>query len=57
MIKALGWMAQGTLSLLDNIHDIPKHIEKLLSNFVPEHNTKVEDHIDDFYMHLRMLEE
>lgn len=28
----------------------------LLSNFDPDKKTKVEDHIDDFYMHFRMLE-
>lgn len=35
---------------------MPRHLEKLSSNVDPDNKTKVEDHIDDFYMHLRMLE-
>jgi len=54
--QGLDWMAQGPLSLLDNLHCIPKHLEKLLSKFGLDKKTKVEDHVDDFYMSLRMLE-
>lgn len=52
----LDWMAQGLPTLSNSLHKIPKHIEKLLSKFDPDKKTNVEDHIDEFYMHLRMLE-
>ena len=44
----LDWMAQGPHDLLDNLHSIPKHLEKVLSKFDPNKKTKDEDHIDDF---------
>lgn len=53
--EELDWMAQGPLSLLRNLHHMPKHIEKMLSNFNPDKKTKDEDHTDDFYMYLVML--
>jgi len=31
-------------------------IRKLISKFDPDKKTKVGDHIDDFYMHFKMLE-
>lgn len=52
----LNWMAQGPLALLDNLHKMPEHPEKLLSNFDPNKKKKEEGYIDVFYMHLRMLE-
>jgi len=52
----LDWMAQGPLALLENIHRMPKHLEKLLSKIDPDKKTKIEDHLDDFYMHLQILE-
>lgn len=51
----LDWMAQGPNSLPNNHHGVPRHPKKLLSKFYPNKNTKVEDHINDFYMHLWML--
>lgn len=51
----LDWMSHGPLSLLDNLHRMPKHLEKLLSKFDPDKKVKVDDHLDDLYMHLRML--
>lgn len=54
--QKLDWMAKGPLTLSCNLHKIPKYLEKLLSKFDPYKKIKVEDHIDDFYMHLRMLQ-
>ena len=48
----LDQMAQGPLTLLDNLHRMPKYLKKLLSKFDHDKKTKEEDHIDDFYMHL-----
>jgi len=49
-------MAQGPLTLPNNLPMIPRHPEKLLSNFDLDKKTKAEYHIDDDYMHLWMLE-
>jgi len=54
--EQLDWMAQWLLDHPGNLYYMPKHPEKFLSNFDPNKKTKVEDHIDDFYMHLQMLE-
>ena len=35
---------------------MPRHMKTLLSIFDPYKNTKTQDHIDDLYMHLWMLE-
>ncbi len=52
----LDLMAQGPLALPKNLHKMPRHLENLLSKFDLNKKTKAEDHIDDFYMHLSMLE-
>jgi len=54
--KYLDWMAQGPLTLPGNLHRMPRHFENLLSKFDPNNKTKVQDHIDNLYMHLLMLE-
>lgn len=51
----LDWIAQGPLSLPNYLHKMPKHPEKSISKFDPDKKTKVEGHIDDFYMHLQNL--
>lgn len=51
----LDWMAQGPIYLLNNLHKMPRHPKNLLSKFYPDKKTKVEDHIDDLYMHLWIL--
>lgn len=52
----LDWMDQGHLSLIGNLHYIPRHPKSLLPKFDPNKKTKAQEHIDDFYMHLSMLE-
>lgn len=49
-------IAQQPLSLLDNLHKMPRHLENLLSKFDPDKKTKEEYYIDNFYMHIQMLE-
>lgn len=52
----LDWMAQEPLTLLESLHRMLRHSEKLLSKFDPDNKTKAKHHINDFYIHLRMLE-
>ena len=51
----LDLMVQGPLSLLDNLHKMRRNSEKLLSKSNRDKKIKEKDHIDNFYMHLRML--
>lgn len=52
----LDWMDQGPLSLSCNLHYLPKHPKTLLTKYDPDKKVKDEDHIDDFNLHLRMLQ-
>lgn len=45
----MDWMAQGPHALLNNIHHMPRHQEKLLSKFDHDKSS-----IDDLYLHLGM---
>ena len=38
------------------MHHLPKYLEKFLIEYDPNKKAKVEDHIDEFYLYLRMLE-
>ena len=55
MKKWIGWTIEP-IYLPSNCHHLPKHPEKLFRKYDPYKKAKVEDHIDDFYLHLRMLE-
>ena len=49
-------MAQWPLSLSSNLHHLPKHQKKMLTKYDLDGKVNFEDHIDDFYLHIRMLE-
>ena len=46
------WMAQGNLSIPDNLQRMLRHLEKLLPNYDPDKKTTAEYHLDVFYLHL-----
>lgn len=49
-------MTQGLLSLLGVLHKMQRHLENLLTKYDPVKVINVEDHLDNFYIHLHMLE-
>lgn len=52
----LDWISPGPLSLLSASHKIPRHSKHLLTKYDPDKVVKVEDHQDNFYLHLQTLE-
>jgi len=49
-------MSGGPLSLLGVLHKIARHPRKLLTKYDLDKAVKVEDHLENFYLHLQTLE-
>lgn len=49
-------MTQSPLAFLGVLHKMPRHPEKLLTKYDPKKAAKEEDHLDNVYLHLQMLE-
>lgn len=56
MGQYLDWITQGPLALSGVSHKMPRNLEKLLMKYDPYKVVKAEDHLDNFYMNLQMLE-
>lgn len=52
----LDWMNEGPLALSGVMHKMKWHVEKLLTKYDPDKIVKVEDRLDNFYLHLLTLE-
>lgn len=50
------WMTRGPLALQGVFHKMPRHEEKLLTEYHPNIVVKAEDHPDMFYLHQKTLE-
>ena len=48
-------MTQGPLTILGVLHKMKKHSEKLLTKYDPDNMVKVEDHLENFYLHMKNL--
>lgn len=54
--QVLDCMTQGPLTLSDVLHKMPRHPKKLLMKYDPAKAVKVEDHLDNSYLYLQILE-
>ena len=52
----MDWMTQGPLELSGVLHKMLRHVEKLLTKYDPDKIVKVEDHLDNFYLHMKTLD-
>jgi len=54
--KNMDWMTQGPLTLLGVLQKMPSHVDNLLTKYGLEKIVKVENHLDNFYLHMQKLE-
>jgi hypothetical protein len=50
------WMSQGALNIPGQMHDLPKHPERLLPKFDPDKSCSPEYHINNFYLAIHLLD-
>lgn len=48
----LDWMSQGPFTLLGILHNMPRHMEKLLMKYDPDKAIKAKYHLDNLYLHM-----
>jgi hypothetical protein len=49
-------MSQGVLNLVKPLHDIPKHLERLLPKFDTDTSRSLEDHVKNFFLDTHLLD-
>jgi hypothetical protein len=54
-MKNQPWLARDTLELLGPVHNLPRHLEKLLPKFDPETSGLLEDHIKKFILAIMLM--
>ena len=55
VINQPAWRARTPLNLAAQLHDLPKHPEKVLPKFDPGKGVSAEDHLNFFYLTLNLL--
>ena len=48
------WKARTPLNLAVPLHDLPKHLERVLPKFDPGKGVSAEDHLKSFYLALNI---
>ena len=51
------WLAADIIAVPGVQHPLPKHLEKLLPKFDPDNDVTPEDHIKQFMLFLRLLDD
>jgi hypothetical protein len=49
------WLARDALAIPGQLHNLPRHPEKLLPKFDPETSGLPEDHIKKFILEIRLM--
>lgn len=49
------WLAHDVVAVLGQQHPLPKNIERVLPNFIPERGGTIDNHICSFFLALRKL--
>jgi hypothetical protein len=49
------WLAQDVVAIIGDVHDLPKHPEKLLPMFDPDKKESPEDPVNKFMLAARLM--